>query len=1155
MKHGYAAKALGLLLSVVVLSLSAWAQSDNANVSGVITDPSGASVPNAKVTLKNQASGLSREATTNASGVYSIPTVPPGMYTVTVEAPGFNKFESKDNKVDPSVPANISATLKVGAVSETVEVTATASALQTESGALGKVIEGKQISDIQLNGRNPIFLALLKPGVRGGSLAGFSFDLTTGGLNINGSRTQDNLITYDGAVGVRTRSNGTSIGTADLDQTSEVQVLTSSYGAEYGRSSGGQIRVITKSGGRDFHASAYEYFRNSAMDANSWSRNLSTATNFVAPQRFNQFGYNVSGPIFIPNKFNADRSKVFFTWAQEWVRRRRDDTQFRRVPSERMKTGDFSELLAPSIWFGSAQIIRDPRACTNPAVTSTCTPFTNNVIPTARQSANGMALLRVYPTANFSVPGNNNNWLGVAGVPTNQRKDSGGVDLLPTANDSIRWRFSLYHYLDIAPFQTGYLFSSRTFDRPNQTTSVNWTHSFSPTLILETLLSASRDQVFIRMSDTPVFDRTKYGLNYPYIFGAGSKDRPNKLPTISLPGFNDYNGSPYPSNSTGPIYTANVNLTKVHSNHTLKFGFTFERAGQNDYDQINVQGVPGGTDNQNGRFEFSNTRPGGSGLAMGDAALGLFNNYAEIGTRSFTPYRGQMYEWFAQDEWKATPKLKITYGVRHTIVQPYYSLWGNMTIFDPKYYDPAKAIQVSPTTGNPIPGTGDPYNGVVIPGSGWPDAAKGRVPIATTGEFDRLFRGGAEPRYYSNIDWGNFQPRLGIAYQLNQKTVLRAGAGQFTTRLGVSDSVFLGGNPPLQPLASVPTGNVDNPAGGSLASFPLSITTQAKDFHMPAAYTWNLTVEREVGFNTVAGLTYVGRRGIYGQREKNINQPQIGAVQANPGVNVNALRPYKGFGPIRETYNDANSIYHGLQLEITRRFTKGLSYGLAYTLSKCSDDGSAQRDVIPDAYDAHFLWGPCNQDTRHVMVINWIYELPFFRKASNRFVRTVAGGWQITGVTQFQTGTPGSVQTGDDFAGIGPGSGNNISYFWKYANFGKDPNYPRQFAAGGATDPAQWVQVRDGSTLLFTAPAAGTMVKDRLRNYFYGPGFQNWNIGLFKEFAVTERQRLLFRAESFNWINHPNWSGPDTNPRNATFGKITAKNSERNLQLSLRYSF
>jgi len=877
------------------------------------------------------------------------------------------------------------------------------------------------------------------------------------------------------------------------------------------------------------------------MDANTWSRNRNPATNFTSPFKFNQFGFNFSGPLYVP-KYNTDRSKVFFTFAEEWARRRLEVQNNRTVPSIKMKQGDFSELLGPSLWFNSAQIIKDP---TNGL------PFAGNVIPKGQQSPNGMALLAVYPNPNLAIPLGSANWFGIAGQPTNQRKDTFGIDILPTSKDSIRFRGQLYHYYDLNPFQTNFLFSGRTFDRPNQTGSLNWTHTFTPSFLMETLLSASRDQVFIRMQDTPEFDRGKYGINYPYLYGG--KDRPNKLPAVNIPGFQEYTGSPYPSNSTGPIYTANVNFTKIHSNHTIKFGGTFERAGQNDYDQINVQGVPGGTDNQNGRFEFSNTRPGGSGVAIGDAALGLFNNYAEIGIRSFTPYRGHMYEWFAQDEWKATQKLKVVYGVRHTIVQPYYSLWNNMTVFDASKYDPAKAVQVDRVTGNPIPNTGDPYNGIVIPGSDWPEAAKGRVGIATTGQFDSKFTHG--PRYYSDIDYGDFQPRLGIAYQIAPKTVIRAGGGKFTTRLGVSDSVFLGGNPPLQPLASVPVGRVDNPGGGSLASFPISVSTQAKEFHMPQAYTWNLTVEHEVMRNTVMSVSYVGRRGLFGQREKNINQPAIGTVQANPGVNINALRPYKGYGPIRETFDDANSNYKGFQADINRRFSNGLSFGFAYTLSKCTDDGSNQRDVIPDAYDAHFLWGPCDYDARQIAVINWIYQLPFFRTTNNRALKAIAGGWQITGVTQFQTGGPVKIQTSDDFAGIGPGSGNQISYFWKFAR--SDADYPRQFAAGGnAADPAQGMAVKDGSgNAPLTAPANGTMVKDRVRNAFYNPGFQNWNLGLFKEFAASERHKLLFRAEAFNWLNHPNWSGMDTGPRNATFGKVTGKTDQRNLQLSLRYSF
>lgn len=1122
------------------------AQSDNVNVSGVVQDPSGAGVPQAKVTLKNQQTGLLREAATNESGFYSIPTIPPGYYTLSAEASGFKKFESRDNKVDAGVPANISATLTVGALTETVEVQATTTPLQTESGALGRVVEGRQLQDIQLNGRNPIYLALTKPGVRGSSLSSFSYGMTTAGLSINGSRTQDNVITYDGAVAVRTRSNGTSIGAADLDNTAEVQILTAAYGAEYGRAAGGQIRIVTKSGTRDLHGSLYEYFRNDKLDANSWTNNKTGTA--ISPLRFNQFGYNVTGPVFIPGKFNTSRDKLFFTWSQEFVRYRTVSTGLRTVPSAKMKTGDFSELLSSNIWYSTATTIKDP---------TTGLAFPGNIIPASRLSSNGTALLSVYPGANLSTPIGNSNWYGVASSPTDQRKDSIGLDWLPTSKDNVRFRGMLYHYYSESPLASNFLLSSQTWNRPNQTASVTWTHTFSPTFIMEAMGTASRDQVYIGMQDTTAFNRTTYGINYPYLYGSGSKDRPNKLPAVEINGFSSYTGTPYPSQSTGPIYSGSANFTKILTTHTVKFGALLERAGQNDYDQINVNGVPGGTNNQNGRFVFQNSTSGGTGLAIANAALGVFDTYAEIGARSYTPYRGHMFESFVQDEWKATPKLKIIYGVRWTVVQPYYSLWNNMTVFDPAYYSTANAVSVNPTTGAPIVGTGDKYNGITLLGSGWPEAALGRVSIAGDSSYDYLFRGAS--RSYSNIDWAAFQPRFGVAYQLGSKSVLRAGGGRYLTRLGVSDSVFLGGNPPLQPMGSVSGGTVDNPGGGTSASFPLSVTTQSKDFPMPESWNWTFTMERQLPFDTVLGVSYVGRRGLHGQRERNINQLAIGTLtdSANAGLNVDYLRPYKGYGAIRMTENTVNSRYNALQVELNRRFNRGLSFGVSYTLSRCSDDGSDQRDVLPDAYDASYLWGPCTYDATHVLVTNWVWELPWLQRAENRMVRNTLGGWRITGTAQFETGTPFSVWRSDDYAGVGTGSANNILYFWNYANYGQGATYANQFTNSGDTTSTYLVVKDANGNSLFTKPASGTIVKDELRGYFRNPGFQNWNIGLTKEVTFGEKvpQKVLFRAEAFNWLNHPNWGSVNNDPASSSFGQVTTKSGNRNLQLSLRYSF
>src|SRR5207248_1986868 len=255
---------------------------------------------------------------------------------------------------------------------------------------------------------------------------------------------------------------------------------------------------------------------------------------------------------------------------------------------------------------------------------------------------------------------------------------------------------------------------------------------------------------------------------------------------------------------------------------------------------------------------------------------------------------------------------------------------------------------------------------------------------------------------------------LGIAYSFNDKTVLRAGAGRFITRLGVSDSIFLGGNPPFQPNASVSLGCVDNPKGssatctrpdGGTSSVPLVVTTQSLAFKNPEAWGWNVTLERQMPWQSFLSVGYVGRRGLHLQREADINQPTTDVVAANPGVNINALRPYRGYGSIRETDNVASSRYNSFQLTWNRRFTNGLLFGLSYTLAKSMDDGSNQRDVIPDTYNAHNLWGPSEFDARHIVVINYLYELPFFHGQSN-FAGKVLGGWQISGLTQFQTGLP-----------------------------------------------------------------------------------------------------------------------------------------------------
>ena len=1167
-------KAILVLSVCLLLSGALFAQSDLATISGFVKDPSGGTIAGAKVKIQNK-SGVERQATTNESGFYTITNVPPGLYTVMVEAAGFQKFQSNEDKLDPSANLVVDATLIVGSSSQIVQVSASAVQLQTESASVQELVTRQQIDALEINGRNPIFMANLVPGTRGGTLANLAFNFSQGPSNIDGARTPESLITYDGAPAVRTRSNGTSIGAADLDSTQEIQILATDYAPEYGRSSGGQIRITSKSGTQDFHGAAYEYVRNTIFDANPWQRNAVPATTGVtAPIHYNQFGYNIGGPFYIPNHFNTDKTKVFWYWGEEWVRYIFTDTSALTVPTVKMRNGDFSELLDPNnIFYHKTVVIMDPK---------TGLPFPGNIIPApgtptagSAASPNGLGILKAYPLPNLTTPINGNqNWFFSAQHPQYQRKDTTAVDINLTENQRLRLRRVYFTFWEYQPLDGGTNETPKYFDRPNQTNSIDYVWTISPTKVNEVLLTASKDNVHIPVDQAHFLDRTTVGLNYPYIFPTG-KEIQNRIPSVNMSAFSGLSGGPYPSHSAGPIINMSDSFTWIKGNHTFKFGGLYEYDGENDNDEINVQACNTCTNNQNGQFLFSDNggkfvRPGytlaSTGVAAANAALGLFDSYSEIGPRAYTVFRGSMWEGFGQDSWKVRQNLTITYGLRYSVIVPYHAIWNNMIVFDPSLYNPANAVTVDPKSGliTGAPTIAQLYNGMVIPGSGFPASATGRVAAASTGLYNGLFHN--VPNRYSDIQWGDVQPRLGIAYQLNNKTVLRAGGGRFFTRLGVSDSIFLGGNPPFQPNASVSFGSADNPGGSGTNNVPLVVTTQSKAFKNPEAWAWNFTVERELFWNSYLSVGYVARRGLHLQRESDINQPTLAEAAANPGVNINAIRPYKGFGSIRETDNVANSIYNSLQIAWNRRFSNGLQFGVSYTLSKSMDNGSNQRDVVPDTYDTSMLWGPSEFDARHIVIINYLYQLPFFRNQKGFAGRTL-GGWQISGITQFQTGLPCSVAAANDYAGVGLDSNFGCGVNGQYWVVNGNPKIIGTFGPSG-----QWFATTNpDGTPIFTAPVAGTFNTQRVRDLVYQPGYQNWNMGLFKTIPVNERFRFQFRAEAYNVWNHPNWCGNSgcsgttnigLNPTNAaTFGKVLSKGSgssgqgERNLQLSLRLEF
>jgi Carboxypeptidase regulatory-like domain/TonB-dependent Receptor Plug Domain len=1140
-------------------SCSLYAQSDNGNIVGYVKDPTGAVIPKAKVTLKNESTGVTKQTATNDSGYYVVNSIPSGLYTVSAEATGFKKVDVVHNKLDADTTLNADVALQVGATSETVEVSASAQSLQTESAQVGKLITRGQIDGLEMNGRDPLFLTSLVPGVHSTTTLGdFTFSLTNGGYSINGARSQDTTITFDGAPAVRTRANGTSIGVADVDSTEEMQVLTGSYDAEYGRASGAQIRIVTKGGSQQFHGAAYEYFRNSDMNANTWSRNTSSLTNFASPFRYNQFGFNIGGPVIIPHVI--PKGKMFFFVGEEWARYRNVQTQTLEVPTALMRQGNYSELLGPNIFYNTPKIIYNPATCPSVGAPG-CVPFAGNIIPASMLSHNGNAIINTYPAVNTPPISGNQNWVAQASQPENQRKETINSDMLPTDKDRIQFRRTDLTYYELDPFDQGSGLTPKAFDRPNQANSLSWTRTITPTLINEARVTVSLDDVYIPViSSAPGFNRQQFGIDYPYILPVG-KDEPNKIPTVTVPGFSSLAGGPYPSHSTGPIYTLNDNLTKVWRNHTFKFGFYFERSGENDGDQINVSTVPGGSSNQNGTFVFSDARTGlgaTSGVALANLALGLADSYTEIGQRAYTIYRGYLYEWFAQDQWKVNQKLTVNYGVRQTITVPYHALWGNQVFFDPALYNPSTAPKINPSTGNVVAGSGNVYDGMVIPGSGFPSDACGHgVTQACGSTYNSLFQG--LPSYYGQINY-QFQPRLGLAYAINDKSVLRAGIGRYLTRFGLLDNTFPGANSPFQPFETVNNVSVDNP-GASLSSAatpPLTVTTEARNNKPPSSWSWNITYQRQIFLKSLLSIAYVGRRGLDLPMVFDINQPTAGALQANPGVNVNALRPYAGFASINDEEDVGQSKYKGLQVSWSRAFTNGFSFGLSYTLSKSTDNSSSYSNIVPDAYNTSNLWGPSEFDNRHSVVINYLYTLPIFKDPS-KLSGKLLGGWQISGVNQFQTGQPCGIGTANDYAGVGEVGSFGCGSEGQFYNINGAITYPGQFNAGGGSTAHYFNVTVPGTTNtpLFTAPTAGTFnLSKGVRNSIYQPGFQDWNLSLFKTFRVKESQRLEFRAEAFDVNNHANWSGPNLTPTSGTFGEVTSKtNLSRNLQLSLRYAF
>jgi hypothetical protein len=1118
---------------VVLGATSAHAQFDSATVSGAIQDSSGAVLPGVSVTLVSVGTGQQRQTVTNDGGLYTFPNVPVGEYRVNASLQGFKPVAKTGVRVSAGVNIRVDVELEVGAVSENITVTAAVSNVDTAS--LARTVRAEQIAETPLSGRRASQVAQLTPGAVGGNMGNFPTAVgtfATGITSINGGRADEFITTVDGAPSIRVRAaGGFMMGAQNIDTVAEVQVLTTNYQAEFGRASAGQLRLVTKSGTQSFRGNIFWSHQNDALDANTWTRNRSGLEK--PPHKYNAYGFTLGGPIYIPGGFNSDKQKLFFFWGQEWIRDRSVENQQGIVPTAAMRRSDFSELLDPSNpFFRRARVIRDPL---------TGQPFPGNIIPLDRISPNGQALLSAYPLPTPGFQQGANNWIGTPAFFNNQRKDSIKIDFIPTTNHrlAVRHTWAPNIWNDPEPLSA----YATVWDYPGRTMAATLTSTLSNSLINEFTFSwgSTSPASFYGQrtcercpdgQDVAYPLSSQLGLNYPQLF-PGTKLDPDKVPNISLQGFTAISNNAYPGSWNDFVFLWSNNLTKVTGNHSFKTGVSIERSGMNDQIQLTFAQAPA-TTNQNGSFRFTDaTRTDGAQMSAANAILGLFDDYTEFGTKPNTRWVAMGYDAYVQDSWKVTRDMTLELGLRYSLWQPWGAEDNELASFNPEFYDPERAAVINPALGFVV--SGDRFNGIVIPGDGPSDETLRTFPQLAN--LQQLYRG--VPNGFSETPTNGFQPRLGLAYAFNERTSFRTGVGLFLNRVQINTTAAYGFNPPLSEMQTVINGNVDTPGGAQTRTFPLVMASQSPDFTNPRSWAWNATVDRELGGQMRAQVSYVGRSASNLERARNINQLQAGTIQANPGINANALRPFKGFGSITLYETTGKSKYNALQVQVERRSTRNVGFSVAYTLSRTNDNGSGRGDILPNAYDDSGYYGISDLDRPHILVTQANYRFPTL-DAAPAALRTVLGNWNLSGIFQAQSGAPFDVRTTTDIAGVGPGSGS------QYYNVTGDPKDGRTEFDGTR---AIWFD-----RTAFTAPAAGTFATTQAPNTLRQPGFWDLHMSLRKSVPVGTH-RFEIRWEAFNVLNHTNLGNATTNPNLGDFGSITSRTGNRTMQVGLQYIF
>ena len=1103
------------------------AQELSATLSGSVTDSSGAVIPNAAITIAlNGVGGASRVVQSDGAGFYKATNLTNGTYTVTVVATGFDTFNAKGVVLNVAEKHSLNIQMKTGSVNTTVTVEDNPISIDTESSAQAGTISGEQVRELELSSRSFEQLVTLQPGV----VNRLGDDVSAGGtaLAINGARTTANNWTVDGADINDSGSNGTITNEPSIDAIQEFTLQRGTYDAGYGRSGGGQILVATKNGTSSFHGDAYEFVRNTALDANSYFNKVNKPFTRRNVYHYNDYGFTVGGPIFIPRTYNTDRKKTFFFWSEEWKKDTAPGSQSMAVATAAELNGIVPGNFTPAGPNGAG--------CT----TYNAATNTTQINPSCYSSNSSVYLKNVFD----KFPANSGgNYAFSYSAKNDLHEDIVRVDHY--FNDKVH--FYARGMNDDMPVNAPMgLWAGPNYpglvntivDSPGKNVVGNLTWSISPKIVNEVEFVYAQGTYNSTIASGQF--ATSAAVNSALTNNWAYKDPYGRVPAVSITGVQGFSPGSAPWKERNLDRTYFDNLAMNFGKHTVRTGFQFQQMIKTE------NAVSGGPS-----FSFN---------TWGDFLLGNVLTYSQ-GSRDIIPDLHYINsEAYVQDDWKITRKLTINLGVRWSAFPSPADVRNTLNNFDPQIYSSTKAPVINPATGNfdptqtsLIPAT---YaNGIIFPKGGACTAAQAISSQVTCSPFGNHINPNKNT---------NFGPRLGFAYNPDGRgvTSIRGGFGIFYDRLlnGIwEQNAFQ--DPPLLQTTTINHTSFDSPSGQNAVSYgPNALTvTGTPTFLVPNYANYNLSVQRQLLPTTTVEVAYVGNLARHLLGEFDLNQPTVSARANKPNSDVNAVRPYLGYGYMHDRAPLFTNNYNSLQVSLSHRSSRGLTLGVAYTWSKDLTTNSNDRgSSATNSYDFKMDYGPASTNTPQILEVNYIYDLPFF-KSQQGFEGHILGGWEISGVSSFVSGSSFTVtQQVDPFAcivtggvcaaGSAPGTGINGLGFIQDGDIAIRPNQTAKIQK--TKTRTQWF-----STSSFAeAKATGTFGTERVGSLL-GPGVQKWDIATMKNVKIGDHLRFQLRGEYFNAFNHTNFSSVDSSLEDGNFGQVTTAHEPRIIQIGGKLYF